>query len=47
MREMNILGIDEIEPEYYVFKLQYNSSKTDLDKSNILKKLRAQQRKGQ
>ena len=47
MREMNILGIDEIEPEYYVFKLQYNSNKTDLDKSNILKKLRAQQRKGQ
>ena len=46
MREMNILGVDEIENEYYVFKLNYNNSKTDLDKSNILKKLRAQQRKG-
>jgi len=47
MREMNILGIDEIEHEYYVFKLHLNSNKTDLDKSNILKKLRTQQRKGQ
>ncbi len=45
MREMNILGIDEIEKEYYVFKLT-NSGKTDLDKSNILRKLRSQQRKG-
>lgn len=46
MRELNILSIDEIEKEYYVFKLT-NSGKTDLDKSNILRKLKSQQRKGQ
>ena len=45
MREMNILSIDEIEKEYYVFKLT-NNVKTDLDKSNILRKLKSQQRKG-
>lgn len=43
MREMNILGIDEIENEFYVFKLT-NNGKTDLDRSNILRKLRSQQR---
>ena len=47
MREMNIIGIDEIEDEFYVFRLNQNSSKTDLDKSNILKKLRSQQKRGQ
>ena len=45
MRELNILGIDEIEKEFYVFKLT-NNGKTDLDKSNILRKLKSQQRKG-
>ena len=45
MREMNILTIEEIENEFYIFKLNNNSTKTDLDKSNILKKLRAQQKR--
>ncbi len=45
MREMNILTIDEIENEFYIFKMTNNSTKTDLDKSNILKKLRAQQKR--
>ncbi len=45
MRELNILGIDEIENEFYVFKLT-NNGKTDLDRSNILRKLRSQQRIG-
>ena len=45
MREMNILTIDEIENEFYIFKLNNNSTKTDLDKSNILKKLKAQQKR--
>ncbi len=45
MREMNILTIEEIEPEFYIFKLNNNNGKTDLDKSNILKKLRAQQKR--
>ncbi len=45
MRELNILGIDEIENEFYRFKLT-NSGKTDLDRSNILRKLRSQQRRG-
>lgn len=45
MRELNILGVNEIENEYYVFSLN-NNGKTDLDKSNILRKLKSQQRKG-
>ena len=45
MRELNILGIEEIENEYFIFKLN-NNTKTDLDRSNILKKLRSQLRKG-
>ncbi len=43
--ELNIMGIEEIEDEIYRFKLIYSNSKADLDKSNILRKLRQQKRK--
>ena len=41
MKELNILSVDEIEKEYYIFKLT-NNGKTDLDKSGILRKLKNQ-----
>ena len=43
-KEMNLLQIDEFEDEKYRFKLQYSSSKKNLGKSSILKKLRSQMR---
>jgi single-stranded-DNA-specific exonuclease len=44
-RELNIIGIEENEEEIYKFKISYSSSKTDLEKSNLLRKLRQQKRK--
>ncbi len=41
-KEMNLLTIEESESEVYSFKLHYSSTKQNLDKSNILKKLRSQ-----
>ena len=43
-KEMNLLQIDEFEDEKYRFKLQYSTSKKNLSKSSILKKLRSQMR---
>ena len=40
--ELNILGINEISPEVYCFKVYFSSSKTDLDKSNLLRRIRTQ-----
>lgn len=44
LQELNLLGIDEIEDEVYKFSIRY-SEKTNLDKSNLLRRLRNQQRK--
>lgn len=44
LQELNLLGIDEIEEEIYRFSVKY-SEKTNLDKSNLLKRLRSQQKK--
>ncbi len=41
-KEMNLLSIDEPESEVYLFKLHYSSTKQNLDKSNILRKLKSQ-----
>lgn len=43
--ELNIIGIEEQEEENYKFKISYLGSKTDLEKSNLLRKLRQQKRK--
>ena len=43
-KEMNLLQIDEFEDEKYRFRLQYSTSKKNLNKSSILKKLRSQMR---
>ncbi len=42
MRELNIVFLDEPEDEVYVFNIHYTSNKTQLDKSNLLRKLRSQ-----
>jgi single-stranded-DNA-specific exonuclease len=44
LQEMNLIGIEEVEEELYRFKLHYSSKKTDLEKSNLLRKLRLQQK---
>ena len=44
LKELNIVGIEEPEREIYKISIHYSSSKTDLDKSNLLRKLRLQQR---
>lgn len=43
--ELNIIGIEELNDEKYRFKISYSTSKTDLEKSNILRKLRQQKEK--
>ena len=43
MQELNIMGITEAEGGAYRFSVYYKSSKTELDKSNLLRRLRSQQ----
>ena len=42
LQEMNLLGIEETSDEFYSFKLRFSDKKVDLEKSNILRKLRTQ-----
>ena len=42
LQELNLLGIEETSEECYSFRYNYADKKTDLDKSNILRRLRAQ-----
>lgn len=44
--ELNIVGIEEPKEEVYVFRLRYGG-KTDLEKSSLLRRLRAQRRAAQ
>jgi ssDNA-specific exonuclease RecJ len=41
-RELNIISIEEIDDYSFAFKVNYSKNKTNLEKSNILRKLRAQ-----
>lgn len=41
-QELNLIGIEEIENEVYRFRVHYSSSKTDLEKSFLLKRIRSQ-----
>ena len=45
--ELNLLGVEELETELYRFSVHYshNSQKTPLEKSNLLRRLKSQQRK--
>lgn len=42
LQELNLLGIEETEEEVYRFRLQFTQTKTDLEKSNLLRRLRSQ-----
>ncbi len=44
LQEMNLLGITENAQEQYAFKIRYSDKKVDLEKSTILRKLRARQK---
>ena len=41
-QELNLVGIEEISHEVYKFKVHYSTSKADLEKSSLLKRIRAQ-----
>ena len=43
--ELNIVGVEELGNEKYSFKMHYQSKHTDLEKSAILRRLRAAQRR--
>lgn len=43
--ELNLIGIEEIDVELYRFKIHYSTSKADLEKSNLLRRLRGQMSK--
>ena len=43
-KEMNLINIDEFSDEEYRFKLHYSTTKKDLTKSSILRRLRSQMR---
>lgn len=43
MQELNIIGIVELGEGVYKFSMQYRAAKAELEKSNLLKRLRAQQ----
>ena len=44
LQELNLLGIEEVSDELYHFKLHFTKTKTDLEKSNLLRRLRLQQK---
>ena len=41
-QELNLIGIEEIAPESYRFSVHYTTSKSDLEKSYLLKRIRSQ-----
>ena len=44
LTELNIIGIEEPSDEVYTFTIRYHAGKTDLERSGLLRRLRAQQR---
>ena len=45
LEELNICGVTELENGYYMFDVYFSASKTSIDKSSILRKLRGQCRR--
>ena len=45
LQELRICGVTEPEEGYYIFDIYFTPTKTSIDKSSILKKLRSQCRK--
>ena len=46
MKELNIVTINEVGQEVYKFGIHYSTTKTDLEKSTLLRKLRSQMARG-
>ncbi|MBO5207106.1 MAG: single-stranded-DNA-specific exonuclease RecJ [Clostridia bacterium] len=46
LKELNLVGITDLSEELYKFSIHYTASKTRLDKSAILRKLRSQLKRG-
>lgn len=46
LKELNIVYIEDIADEVYKFNIHYTTSKTDLEKSTLLRKLRSQMGRG-
>ena len=44
MQELQICGVTEPQPDTYLFEFQYQTTKTNIEKSSILRKLRTQMR---
>ena len=42
LKELNLVSLDEVSDEVYNFNIHYNSAKTELEKSTLLRKLRNQ-----
>ncbi len=43
-KELNLISIEEIQPEVYDFHIRFGAAKTDLEKSTLLRKIRSQLR---
>ncbi len=46
LQELNLMGIEEVSEENYRFAIHYTDTKTDLEKSTCLHRLRTQMQKG-
>ena len=42
LKELNLVGIDDVAEEVYRFSIHYTTTKTELDKSTLLRRLRSQ-----
>jgi single-stranded-DNA-specific exonuclease len=45
LQELNLIGIEELDTEVYRFFIHYTTSKSDLEKSNLLRRIRSQMTK--
>ena len=43
-KELNLVSLSEPSPEVYDFSIRFGAAKTDLEKSNLLRRIRAQMR---
>ena len=46
-KELNLITIDDVAEETYKFKIYYSTTKTKLDKSTLLRRLRSQMIRGE
>ncbi len=46
LEELDLLGVEEIEEDVFRFRLRYTASRVDLEKSNVLRRLRTRAKTG-